>query len=239
MFFGVRPDGTIVGTQVGANTLESFANNSRRSSDPPVYPTIERVLLEDREVVAASVEASRPGHLVYAFGTARIRVGRTNQVMSSTEQRARLLEGQDQRVDERDRPRFAVDVAGVSRLEVAFTPQFAVMQFSGDRVANLECRIRGPRFSMEWQPASGAALEKTRFVGTFDLTADLHPDDAVEPDEIGVEIRFRWRGRSCSEIHRWPLSRRVLPQKTLWSIGSERLPPLEETVGEAAAGSDA
>ncbi|MDI6857184.1 MAG: hypothetical protein QME71_02590 [Dehalococcoidia bacterium] len=52
---------------------------------------------------------------------------------------------------------------------------------------------------------------------------------------MGFEIRFRWRDCWRHELHRWPLTRKVLPHKVLWDIGDEILPPLyfdeQEKVG--------
>jgi len=142
------------------------------------------------------------------------------------EQKARLLAGKAPSSEERDRPRFEVTQTGGSRLEGNFAPEFAVRQVSGDYVANLESRMRGPRFSMDWRPASGSHLARMKFSETFDLTAQPQEDDLVGLDEIAFEIRFHWRGQWRHELHRWPISRRQLPQKTLWDVHEERLPPL-------------
>ena len=129
--------------------------------------------------------------------------------------------------EDRCRPRFDVIVDGVTRLETEFAPHFKVRQFSGDAVRDLHWRIRGQRFSMEWRPASGAALDRTNFVNTFDLSQAARPDEAVDLDEMGFEIRFYWRGRNRTELHRWPIARRELPQKVLWDVGEKVLPPAE------------
>jgi len=142
------------------------------------------------------------------------------------EQKVGLVEEEAAWSEERDRPRFEVALPSVGGLEAAFEPQFRVKQVSGDPVANLEWLIRGPRFSMDWRPASGSALARTHFVSTFDLTAEPREDDVVGVDEMAFEIRFHWRGQRRHELHRWPISRRQLPQKVLWDVGAERLPPL-------------
>jgi hypothetical protein len=226
VFFGVAPDGRVVGVSLGRNTLENFANKLKTEAQPPLTPTIYQVTLEGKEVVAVTIGKAGPGQLFYAFGVPLVRVGKTNQVMAPDQQRARLKKEEEAWSEERDRPRFEVISQGVDRLETAFAPHFGVRQVSGDPVANLEWRIRGPRFSMDWRPASGSALARTHFVSTFDLTAEPRQDDVVGLDEMAFEIRFHWRGQCRHELHRWPISRRQLPQKTLWDVGAERLPPL-------------
>lgn len=225
-FFGVSNDRRIVGVSVGVNTLENFANKVKADTDPRIAPAIHQLTLNKETVVAVTVDKGGIGQVFFAFGRPLIRVGKTNQVMSPEQVRAKLVEGQVYWTEERDRPRFEVTLPSVTRLEAAFVPQFAVKQVSGDHVANLEWRIRGPRFRMEWRPASGSALARTHFVATFDLTAQPQEDDLVGLDEIAFEIRFHWRGQWRHELHRWPISRRQLPQKTLWDVHEERLPPL-------------
>ncbi len=129
--------------------------------------------------------------------------------------------------EERDRPRYEVTLASVKRLESSFVPQFNVKQFSGDPMASLEWRFRGPRFPMEWRQASGSALNRTHFLNEFDLSKPPRVDDLVGHDELGFEIRFHWRGRWRSDIHRWPMTRRDTGTKVLWDLGSELLPPIE------------
>ena len=128
--------------------------------------------------------------------------------------------------EERDRPRFEVINRAVTELEKAFTPQWTLKQVSGDYVPNVQWRFRGQRFTMEWRQASGHELQRNPLSETFDLTVEPKADDLVEIDEIALEIRFHWRGKWRRELHRYPMTRRVLPQKVLWEEGREHLPPL-------------
>jgi len=226
LFFGVSPDGRIVGASLGENTLESFSNKLRANTQPPLTPTIYQVTLEDKKVVAVTVANARPGQLFYAFGVPLIRVGKTNQIMAPDEQRARLKKEEAAWSEERDRPRFHVIPESVARRETAFAPDFGVRQVSGDSLANFEWRIRGPRFAMDWRVASGLAVARTHFVSTFDLTAEPGKDNLVGLNEMAFEIRFHWRGQWRHELHRWPIWRTQLAQKVHWGVGEERLPPL-------------
>lgn len=225
--FGVTPDGEPVGASIGNNTLKNFANRVARETQPPLYPIVEVVAVRGKQTVAATVERALRGQLFYAFNRPCIRVGRTNKTMSPEQQKARLLDGSESWSDERDRPRFSVTMRGAKTLETDFSPMFGVEQFSGDPLAAFEWRIRGPRFAMDWRHASGSALSRTSFTGTFDLSVPAEEDDKLASDEMGFEVRFSWRRRWRSEIHRWPLSRRALPKKVLWDIGEELLPPME------------
>jgi len=107
VIFGVSPNGAIQGTSLGSKTLEDFGNKVRAHSDPPLAPSIDRLTVHGREVVAVALPKHAPGQLFYAFGKPHIRVGATNQTMTPDECRARLLEDQQRRPDETNRPRFA------------------------------------------------------------------------------------------------------------------------------------
>ena len=91
VLFGVADEGQVLGLDLGQNTIENFVNKLRRETDPPLSPTVDRIVGEGRSVVAATVREHQSGELFYAFRTPLIRVGKTNQVMSSEEQRTRLL----------------------------------------------------------------------------------------------------------------------------------------------------
>lgn len=228
VLFGVAPDDNVVGVSIGGNTLENFASRIATHTQPPLCPRIEIVPMPRKDVVATTVDRAERGQLFYAFNVPLIRVGRTNQVMSPDQQRARLLQGQDDWSEERDRPRFEVTQASVTRLETNFVPHFNVRQFSGDPMGSIEWRFRGPRFAMDWRQASGAALDRTHFTESFDLSQPLQDDPLVGGNEMGFEIRFHWRGRWRAELHRWPITRRELPTKVLWDVGPEILPFLED-----------
>lgn len=228
VFVGVKDDGTIVGANLGARTLEGFSNLLRTNTEPQLYPLVEELEIDGKCVIAATVKKAEPNELYHAFKRAYIRVGKTNEVMSSQEQKKRLLAGQDSWRDDHARPRFAASFKGGRHLESAFQPEFRLQQFSGDLMANLRWRIRGTRFRMDWRSASGAALDRTTFTETFNLAGPQMPDDLLELNEIGFEILFNWHGERRSELHHWPLMRRELQQKVLWAIGEEILPPIEQ-----------
>ncbi len=90
VFFGVRDGGRPSGVDLGRNTIENFANSVRRHTSPPLSPSIEELCVESKLIVAASVPKALDDQLFYAFGRPYVRVGKTNQVMSPEQQRARL-----------------------------------------------------------------------------------------------------------------------------------------------------
>ncbi|MCH8853193.1 MAG: ATP-binding protein [Planctomycetes bacterium] len=226
VFLGVRPDRSIVGVDIGANTLENFSNTLRRESQPPLSPSIGSLEVDGKTIVAAEIGALQPGQLVHVFNKALVRVGRTNQVMSPEEQKARLLADQPRTDVGGGRPQFGVRITGVTRRERDFSLTIRMSQVTGERVASIEWRFRGPRFLTAWNHESASLLPHMSIVETFDLAKEPATDDLLDENQLGLEIRFSWRGDTLSEVHRWPVSRRELPKKILWDLGTA-LEPLQ------------
>lgn len=91
VLIGVEDDRRIVGQTIGARTIEEISEEIREI-EPPVFPSIDRVPLEDsREVLVVSVMqgANRP---YVVRGTAYRRVGNTTVPMSRDEHNRMLLE---------------------------------------------------------------------------------------------------------------------------------------------------
>jgi ATP-dependent DNA helicase RecG len=91
VLFGITPNREVVGQDVSERTLEQVAQELQEI-DPPVYPTIERVLVGGgREVLLVTVSTgpNRP----YSYkGKAYRRVGNTTQQLSRAEFDRMLLE---------------------------------------------------------------------------------------------------------------------------------------------------
>ena len=91
LLFGVTPDGRTVGQQVGRQTIEDVSAEIQRI-DPPAFPTVERIRVEDnREVLAVHVRPGSVRPYVYR-STAYRRVGDTTLAMSSDEYNRMLFE---------------------------------------------------------------------------------------------------------------------------------------------------
>jgi len=84
---GVSDHHNIVGVDIGRNTLENLANNIRRETDPQVFPCINDSELKGKKVIEIEVSESSSKPIFYR-DKAYIRVGRTNQKLSSTEIRS-------------------------------------------------------------------------------------------------------------------------------------------------------
>lgn len=78
LIFGIDDDGTVLGQQISDDTIGNIANAVKLNTDPKLYPSIEKVELEEKECILVTIEESplKP-HL--AYGRAFLRVGATNQ----------------------------------------------------------------------------------------------------------------------------------------------------------------
>ena len=83
---GVSNNGGVLGVDIGANTLEEFANYIKRNTDPQIFPSVKIREVDGKNVVMVEVEESqeRP---VFFKSHAYKRVGKTNQRISSSEMR--------------------------------------------------------------------------------------------------------------------------------------------------------
>ncbi len=139
-----------------------------------------------------------------------------------------LLKTHAQIEEDDKRPTFERTDASMRTMAQNFEPSWKIKQVTpGAYASDLEWRFCGPRFEMEWRQASGSALDRTRITERFDLTsAPIRSHERVGGDEIGLEIRFHWRGKWRHELHRWHLSFRDLPNGQHCDVLDEILPPI-------------
>ncbi len=125
VLFGVRDDGDIVGLQIGGQTIEDLGAELGRI-DPPAFPTIERVRVDDdREVLEVSTNrgASRP----YTYrGAAYRRVGSTTVAMSADEYNRMLFERMHSEQRWENQPADGWTVADLDATEIQRTVAEAV-----------------------------------------------------------------------------------------------------------------
>ena len=81
---GISDQHDIVGVDIGRNTLENLANNIRRETNPQVFPYINDLDIDGKKVIEIEVSESNSKPVFYR-DKAYIRVGRSNQKLSSTE----------------------------------------------------------------------------------------------------------------------------------------------------------
>ncbi len=91
VLFGVEDDGRVIGQQIGNRTIEEVTQELR-IIEPPIFPAIESVLLDNGlSVIVVTVHAGQNRPYSYQ-GRAYRRFGNTNRVMSRDEYNQILLE---------------------------------------------------------------------------------------------------------------------------------------------------
>jgi ATP-dependent DNA helicase RecG len=83
---GVSDRGGVLGVDIGKNTLEEFANYIKRNTDPQIFPSVNIREVDGKNVVMVEVEESQEKP-VFFKNHAYKRVGKTNQMISSSELR--------------------------------------------------------------------------------------------------------------------------------------------------------
>jgi ATP-dependent DNA helicase RecG len=91
ILFGVKPDGSIIGVDIGVNTLENLAETFHQQTDPIIYPSISTVAVDGRTVIAVRVPAGTDKPYTYK-GVAYKLVGRTTQQLNRSEYERMLLD---------------------------------------------------------------------------------------------------------------------------------------------------
>jgi ATP-dependent DNA helicase RecG len=91
IYVGIQDDGTVLGVEIGKNSVEKLANSIKQNTDPCIYPLINVTTESGKTimVITVSENASKP---VFAFGRAYKRVGKTNQRIGQNEIRGLSLQ---------------------------------------------------------------------------------------------------------------------------------------------------
>ena len=84
ILIGVSDEGTIIGIDIGRNTLEELANYIKRNTDPAIFPSVKILDADGKKIIVIEVKdsAEKP---VFFKNHAYKRVGKTNQQISSSE----------------------------------------------------------------------------------------------------------------------------------------------------------
>lgn len=56
LYFGIKNDGEIVGQQVSDKTLRDISQAIRNHIEPKIFPEINRVIMDEKEVVEVKFE---------------------------------------------------------------------------------------------------------------------------------------------------------------------------------------
>jgi ATP-dependent DNA helicase RecG len=86
ILIGVTDKGGVVGVGIGANTIENVASYIKRHTDPQIFPSINVLEIDGKNIIAVEVDESNDKP-VFFKKYAHKRVGKSSQRMSSSEMR--------------------------------------------------------------------------------------------------------------------------------------------------------
>lgn len=83
IYFGVKPDGTVIGQVVTEESLREVSQKIKNSIEPKIYPEVKKVVMDGRNCIYVKFEGSQTPY--FAFGVAKIRVADEDLTMSPQE----------------------------------------------------------------------------------------------------------------------------------------------------------
>ncbi|MBU2561040.1 MAG: putative DNA binding domain-containing protein [Nanoarchaeota archaeon] len=115
---GVSDSGSVVGVDVGRQTVEQLSNKVVDNTDPAIYPEISVENIDGKDVIMVKV-ASTPNKPHTAFGRSFIRVGKTTKLMRQSEYEQLLLKRKNMAFDSQ-----VCEDAGLNDLDMKFVRSF-------------------------------------------------------------------------------------------------------------------
>lgn len=152
LYFGVKPDGTVVGQVVTEESLREVSQKIKNFIEPRIYPEIRKVVLDGRDCIHVKFSGDQVPY--FAYNVARIRVADEDLVMSREEITNLLLQsGREgnrwenlvsnksvEDVDEELLKRYIAQAHDVGRIAISYTDKRTVLNqlelIEGDALLN-------------------------------------------------------------------------------------------------------
>ena len=93
IYIGIDASGNVTGVQVGKKTLETLANDIKLATDPKIFPSIETISANGKEIIQVRVP-EHPSKPVWVGEKVFERVGKTNQRVPAERIRQLIRESQ-------------------------------------------------------------------------------------------------------------------------------------------------
>ncbi|MDR0221284.1 MAG: ATP-binding protein, partial [Lachnospiraceae bacterium] len=110
LYFGIKNDGTVIGQQVGDQTLRDVSKAISDNLKPQIFPTIDTVAIDDKYCVRVDFMGDQPPY--YAFGRAYIRVADEDKQMSPEKLEALIIQ-KHEKVSNWDASPSHMDINGI------------------------------------------------------------------------------------------------------------------------------
>ena len=93
LYFGIKDNGEIIGQDVSSKTLREVSKTISENIEPKIYPTVNKIKIEDKECILVEFEGDDIPYL--AYGRAYMRVGDEDRQLSAKEIRKLILKDED------------------------------------------------------------------------------------------------------------------------------------------------
>lgn len=93
LYFGIKNDGTILGQQIGEDTLRNISRTITDSIEPKIYPIIEEVTFEGKNCIRVEFEGNDIPY--FANGRAYMRVSDEDKQLSQRELKRLILKNEE------------------------------------------------------------------------------------------------------------------------------------------------
>lgn len=93
LYFGIKDNGEIVGQDVSSKTIREVSKTISENIEPKIYPTVNKIKIEDKECILVEFEEDDIPYL--AYGRAYMRVGDEDRQLSAKEIRKLILKDEN------------------------------------------------------------------------------------------------------------------------------------------------
>ena len=216
LYFGVRPDGTVIGQIVTEESLREVSQKIKNSIAPRIYPEIRKVVLDGRDCIHVKFGGDQIPY--FAYNVARIRVADEDLVMSREEITNMLLrsgrEGNRwenllsnrtiEDVDEELLKKYVTQAHVVGRIAISYTNKETVLNqlelTEGNRLLNAGKVLFSDDMLQDVQMAIFATEERLTF---NDIQRHHGPVlKLVDIAENYIKNNIHWRVEFTGELQR-------------------------------------
>jgi ATP-dependent DNA helicase RecG len=216
LYFGVRPDGTVIGQIVTEESLREVSQKIGNFIEPKIYPEIQKVNIEGRDCIYVKFEGNQVPY--FAYGVAKIRVADEDLTMSPQElaEFIRRTDKEENRwenrisnktiddVDEALLQKYTNQAHSVGRIAIEYTDKKTVLNqlelSEGEHLINAGKALFADDLLQDIQMAIFATTERT----TFNDIQRYHGPvlNLVDIAENYIKSNIHWKVEFTGDLQR-------------------------------------
>jgi ATP-dependent DNA helicase RecG len=216
LYFGVKPDGTVIGQIVTEESLRDVSQKIGNFIEPKIYPEIQKVNIEGRDCIYVKFEGNQVPY--FAYGVAKIRVADEDLTMSPQElaEFIRRTDKEENRwenrisnktiddVDEALLQKYTNQAHSVGRIAIEYTDKKTVLNqlelSEGEQLINAGKALFADDLLQDIQMAIFATTERT----TFNDIQRYHGPvlNLVDIAENYIKSNIHWKVEFTGDLQR-------------------------------------